>query len=475
MIKLPEISGVGTVSVSPIDVEIEPETAFHLLAKAPSSFFLDTVLPDIHDLGHHSFMGARPFVTMRSRGENIEVVTAQGKSRFQGNPFDAIAQLLARFNVTGDVDALPFTGGMMGYFAYDLGRFIESLPANATDDQNFPELHVAFYRRVLAYDHRKSAWGICITNFDGLPEIDPKAEAIKTARRFESLLANPPPEPPPARAAEIESNFTREQYLKAVERAVEYIRAGDIYQVNLSQRFRTKRVEHPFQTYLRLRKSNPAPFAAYLGFNEIQVLSSSPERFLKVDGRRVETRPIKGTRPRGKNEREDERMKSELLASVKDRAELNMIVDLERNDLGRVCEYGSIEVTRHAAIETYATVHHLVSTIEGTLRPDVGIADLLRATFPGGSITGAPKIRAMEIIDELEPTARSAYTGSIGYVRFDGAADLNIAIRTVLAGPEWLSFQVGGGIVADSDPKAEYQETLDKGRAIFHALGGEQK
>ena len=470
-----EIPHIGTTSVVPIEIEIEPAPAFHSLYKAPSSFFLDTVLPDVHDLGHHSFMGARPFATMISRGDDIELVTVAGKKRFQANPFDALDQLLSRFEISGDVNALPFTGGLVGYLSYDLKSFVERLPHNATDDQHFPEIYAAFYRRVMAYDHRKGAWYLCVTNFDELPYIDPKAEAIKIVRRFESLLAQPPPEPQPAPPAQLESNFTRERYLAAVKRAIEYIAAGDIYQVNLSQRFRANRVEHPFQTYLRLRKTNPAPFAAYLGFKEIQVLSSSPERFLKVEGRRVETRPIKGTRPRGKNKKEDEHMRNELASSVKDRAELTMIVDLERNDLGRVCEYGSISVTRHAAIETYATVHHLVSTVEGTLRPEIGIADLLRATFPGGSITGAPKIRAMGIIDELEPTARSVYTGSIGYIRFDGAADLNIAIRTVLAGPQWLSFQVGGGIVADSNPEAEYQETLDKGRAIFTALGGEQR
>jgi len=470
-----EIPHIGNTAVVPIDIEIEPALAFHSLYKAPSSFFLDTVLPDIHDLGHHSFMGARPFTTIISRGDRIELVTATGKKRFQANPFDALGQIQSRFEISGDVNALPFTGGFVGYLSYDLKSFVERLPHNAADDQLFPEICAGFYRRVLAYDHRKGAWYLCVTNFDELPYIDPKAEADKTARRFESLLAQPPLEPEPAPPAELESNFTRERYLAAVKRAIEYIAAGDIYQVNLSQRFRATRVEHPFKTYLRLRKTNPAPFAAYLGFKEVQVLSSSPERFLRVDGRKVETRPIKGTRPRGKNKAEDERMRKELASSVKDRAELTMIVDLERNDLGRVCEYGSISVTRHAAIETYATVHHLVSTVEGALRPEVGVAELLRATFPGGSITGAPKIRAMEIIDEIEPTARSVYTGSIGYIRFDGNADLNIAIRTVLAGPQWLSFQVGGGIVADSNPEAEYQETLDKGRAIFAALGGEQR
>lgn len=224
--------------------------------------------------------------------------------------------------------------------------------------------------------------------------------------------------------------------------------------------------------YRRLRRLNAAPFSAYLNFGPVQVCSSSPERFVRIDGERVETRPIKGTRHRGGDEEEDRRLAEELLASSKDRAELSMIVDLERNDMGRVCSYGSVQVEEHAVIESYATVHHLVSTVAGTLHPGRDVVDLLRASFPGGSITGAPKIRSMEIIDELEPTARSVYTGCIGYLGFDGRADLNIAIRTALVKGQRAYFQVGGGIVADSVPEDEYQETLDKGEAIFHTLQG---
>ena len=472
-IKIPEITGRGAVTTVPFEAEIEPHIAFHQMAKAPHSFFLDTVLPDCYDLGHHSFMGARPFMVLRTKGENIEIVTVKGVERTTGNPFDTLSRLLSLFEIEGDIDALPFTGGMVGYFSYDLGRFVEDLPRTVEDDLQFPDLYVAFYRKVLAFDHRTGVWYMNVTNLDGSPEIDPEKEIAKISRSFNALMAAPPPAPMPASAAEIESNFTHEKYLKSVDKTLDYIRAGDIYQVNLSQRFQTACSEHPVQTYMRLREKNAAPFCAYLGFDDIRVLSSSPERFLRVRGRKVETRPIKGTRPRGKTEEEDRRMMEELGASVKDRAELNMIVDLERNDLGRVCDYGSVEVTRHAAIESYATVHHLVSTVEGDLKKGVDIVDLLKATFPGGSITGAPKIRSMEIIDELEPTARSVYTGSIGYIRFDGDADLNIVIRTVLAGRERLSFQVGGGIVADSDPEAEYRETLHKGRAIFKTLGGD--
>jgi para-aminobenzoate synthetase component 1 len=267
------------------------------------------------------------------------------------------------------------------------------------------------------------------------------------------------------------TNLTRDAYLRAVARAREYVIAGDIIQVNLSQRFTVPCPQPPPEVYLRLRRLAPAPFAAYLGFPEVSVLSASPERFLEVRRGRIATRPIKGTRPRGRTPEEDRRLAAELAASEKDRAEHVMIVDLERNDLGRVCRPGSVRVPELMALETYSNVHHLTSTVEGVLRPGVEAVDVLRAAFPGGSVTGAPKIRAMEIIDELEPMRRSVYTGAIGYLGFDGDLDLNIVIRTALLTAGRAHFQVGGAIVYDSDPAAEYRETLDKGRGLAAALG----
>jgi para-aminobenzoate synthetase component 1 len=269
---------------------------------------------------------------------------------------------------------------------------------------------------------------------------------------------------------EFESGFTREEYLESVRAVKEYILAGDIYQANLSQRFSAPLLEPAWELYGRLRVLNAAPFSAYLNFGDFAVASSSPERFLRVDGRDVETRPIKGTMPRFDDPGRDEASRQALLGSGKDLAELSMIVDLERNDLGRVCEYGSVKVEEHAVLESYATVHHLVSTVTGRLHWGRDLVDLLKATYPGGSITGAPKIRSMEIIDELEPTARSVYTGSIGYVGFDGDCDLNIAIRTMIITGGRVYSQVGGGIVADSDPVSEYEETLHKGKAMFSAV-----
>ncbi|MBE9515314.1 MAG: aminodeoxychorismate synthase component I, partial [Chloroflexi bacterium] len=268
----------------------------------------------------------------------------------------------------------------------------------------------------------------------------------------------------------LRSNFTREEYITAVNRVREYIAAGDVFQVNLSQRFEADLRIPPYELYKRLRAVNPAPFASYLNFPEVTVVSASPERFLKVQGDLVETRPIKGTRPRGRNAVEDERLAGELTHSAKDRAENVMIVDLERNDLGRICRYGTVQVTELAVLETFPTVFHLTSTIVGRLRRDKNNVDLLKAVFPGGSITGAPKVRAMEIIDELEPTRRSIWTGSIGYLSFNQDIDINIVIRTFLIREGKAYFQVGGGIIYDSDPEAEYMETLDKAKALIQAL-----
>jgi para-aminobenzoate synthetase component 1 len=281
--------------------------------------------------------------------------------------------------------------------------------------------------------------------------------------------------PPFETMAGLRSNFTKSSYEEAVRRALDYIRAGDIYQVNLSQRFQAPYAGDPFDLYLALRTLSPSPFAAFLRFPEFAVLSSSPERFLRYDtaNRGIETRPIKGTRPRGRDAESDRALAEELAASAKDRAENLMIVDLERNDLGRVAEIGSVNVPGMFELETFANVHHLTSTVRARLQAGSDIVDLLRAMFPGGSISGAPKIRAMEIIDELEPAARGVYTGAIGYIGFDGSSDLNIAIRTMVVKGGLASFHVGGGIVADSDPTCEYEETLHKGSAMARALVGE--
>jgi para-aminobenzoate synthetase component 1 len=369
-------------------------------------------------------------------------------------------------------------GGAVGYLSYDLGRLLERLPDRAVDDLSLPEMYLGFYDVVLAIDDALHKAYIVSTGFPETDESRRMARArsrleeekarLAASRRdgagdLEGLAGSAPP-------TSLTSNFTHDEYVRAVQRARQYIIDGDIFEVNLSQRFEGEIRTHPYDLYRRLRQINPAPFAAYLAFPEVAVVSASPERFIRLSGDRVETRPIKGTRPRGETPQEDEALARELLGSEKDKAENTMIVDLERNDLGRVCRYGTVRVKGLHALETFPTVFHLTSTVVGQLREDVDRTDLLKATFPGGSITGAPKVRTMEIIEELEPTRRSVYTGSLGYLSFSGELDLNIVIRTILVKGRRAFFQVGGAVVYDSDPEAEYQETLDKGRALVRAL-----
>jgi len=443
------------------------EAIFDRLAAKPYSCFLDSSLA-MERLGRYSFIAFDPHLVLTTRGLDCRWWRRDGGiTETRENPFNALRSALSEYRLEDGAEGLPpFLGGGMGYLAYELGRYLEKLPENAVDDLGLPELCFAFYDRVLAHDYREErTW---------LAAVHPENPGMVLEEARRTLEAEPPvyPSPDHADEARFVSNFTREEYMEAVRKVKEYIFAGDIYQANLSQRFQAPLREHPWMLYRRLRRLNAAPFAAYFNVVDGQVCSSSPERFVKGEGRRVETRPIKGTRGRSDDLAEDQRLAEELLASAKDRAELSMIVDLERNDLGRVCEYGSVEVEEHAVIEHYATVHHLVSTVVGSLHPDRDVVDLLKASLPGGSITGAPKIRSMEIIDELEPTARSVYTGNIGYLGYNGKYDLNIAIRTIIVKGDTAYFQVGGGIVADSDPEDEYQETLDKGKAIFAALSG---
>jgi len=371
---------------------------------------------------------------------------------------------------------VPFTGGAVGYLSYDLCHFIEKLPQKAVDDLQLPECYLCFYDAIIAYDHLQNKVYIAST---GLPEPGGEKRRRRAEKRLNELRSEAALAPPPRAVAEpkkgggpkLKANFTREGYLEAVSRAREYIGAGDIFQVNLSQRFEADMPTLPYELYKRLRRINPAPFACYFNFEGVGIVGASPERFLRVRGDKVETRPIKGTKPRGKTPAEDKALAQALLNSVKDRAENIMIVDLERNDIGRVCRYGTVGVTELAILETYPTVFHLTSTVEGRLREGKSGIDLLKATFPGGSITGAPKVRAMEIIDELEPTRRSVYTGSMGYIGSNGDMDLNIVIRTIIVKDGRAYFQVGGAIVYDSEPEAEYIETLDKGKALMQALG----
>lgn len=377
--------------------------------------------------------------------------TARGVAREWADPLDALRWLGAQCGGSPG-EGPPFKGGWMGYLSYDLGRHFERLPARAADDLQVPLFSFTFHDRVIAVDPMSRLAYECQVPGD-------RGEPLSLESRYAtSHVPLIPTTPRPA-------------YEAAVRRALDYIAAGDIFQVNLSQRFTAGLPRPPRELYDRLRRDNPAWFGAFLDHGDHALMCNSPELFLRVTpdartGRRhVVTRPIKGTRPRGPG------MREELLASVKDQAELNMIVDLERNDLGRVCEIGSVRVCEPRTMEAHPTVYHGVAGVEGVLRQDVTFADLLQATFPGGSITGAPKIRAMEIIEELEPVRRGPYCGAIGYLSVDGHVEFNIAIRTMIAKGDRVYFSVGGGIVADSEPAAEYEETIVKARAMLECLG----
>lgn len=423
-------------------------------ARHPFPFLLESAAG-----GRWSLLGSNPYALLVARGRRISLWRENRERSWEGDPFEALQELLAERPVEEDPD-LPFPGGAVGAFGYDLAEHLERLPRRAQDDLGFPDLVVGFYDRFLVVDHRKRRAAIVeLSDRDG-----PRAMDARTYDEAFGATSGPSSD---TRGA----NFTRERYLEAVRRALDYIAAGDVYQINLSQRFHARVPEPPVRIYERLRAVTPAPYAACLEFGRRAILSASPELFLQSRGRRIVTRPIKGTRRRDPNPDEDERLRRELWSSPKDDAELAMIVDLERNDLGRVSEYGTVRVAEPKVLESHPTVHHLRASIEGTLKRQLGPVDVLRATFPGGSITGAPKIRAMEIIDELEPTRRAFYTGAIGTIGLDGSMNLSIAIRTVLVDGEDCFFQAGGGIVADSDPHAEYEETLAKAAALARALG----
>jgi para-aminobenzoate synthetase component 1 len=453
-------------------------------------------------LQQYSFLTADPVSLVRSKGPRTEVRQEQdpGWTVVSGDALGAARALLPRDHAVPVPGLPPFQGGIAGYIGYDWGSVLERLPRNRYDDLGIPDVMLGVYDWVVAWDHRiGTAWLLST----GLPETGSSRErrardrmelvrerlgerrtsggVFRWAAGPETAALGPSgaaPETYEVSGIEggsnigLRSTFTHEGYLGAVNRVREYILAGDIFQANISQRFQAPLREEPYELYRRLRRRNPSPFAAYLGFGDLAVLSASPERFLLLEeeSRLVETRPIKGTRPRGLGPMHDAALGRALAESEKDRAENVMIVDLLRNDLSRVCRPGTVRVPELFAIEHHPTVHHLVSTVLGELDPDADAIDLLRATFPGGSITGAPKVRAMEIIAELEPTQRGVYCGSIGYLSATGTMDTSIVIRTYLALRGQVYFQAGGGIVADSDPELEYRETLDKARGLIETL-----
>ena len=450
-----------------------PEALFGAIAREPMSFFLDSALFDPR-MGRWSFMGSRPFLVLRSRGRELTVTRGRTTRKVRGDPFSVLSRLLAAYRSEARGPVPPLLSGAVGFVSYEAGRLLERLRGARGPGRDIPDMVFGFYESVIACDLvRGEAW-VARTGLrgDGHPGLAARQRA--RAAELASLLESPPrPQPPGAFAltAPLRSRMSRQAYLRAVASTRRAIAAGEIYQANLTRTFSAPWKGDPWALYLKLRRASPAPFASYLDFGGIRVVSSSMERLLKVSGSRVETRPIKGTRPRGAGAATDRSLALELVRSAKDSAEHMMIVDLERNDLGRVCEAGSVRVAETAALERYPQVFHLVSTVEGRLRRGLTAVDAFRAVFPGGSVIGAPKIRAEGILNALEPVPRGVYTGALGYFSFNGSCDFGLPIRTLTLTPHSASFGVGGGIVADSSPEAEYNETMDKARGMLMALG----
>ncbi|MFA4842492.1 MAG: aminodeoxychorismate synthase component I [Candidatus Omnitrophota bacterium] len=421
-------------------------------------FLLDSSLNSAA-LGRYSFLGFAPFHTLETKGQN---------------PFEKLRKLLDTYKITVPKAKIPFLGGAVGFLSYDLGFILEKCAGlRPKVDSGIPECRFGFYNTVIIIDHLRENLDIFCVGFPEKGYHLQRALAeynLKETSRMLTKIIRQEPFKIMASLRPLKSNFNFRQYLQAVRKAKEYIRNGDIYQVNLSQEFSAKTERSAFEIYRRLRRLSPTHFGAYLDAGDFQIISSSPERFLSLRGSLVTTRPMKGTRPRSRVKAKDSELKKALLASPKDKAELMMIVDLERNDLGRVCTYNTIKADELRNIEAYSTVFQTTATISGRLHKEKDRLDLLNACFPGGSITGVPKIRAMQIIEELEPHRRGIYTGSLGYLSFSGDMDFNILIRTILKNNDTIKFGVGGGIVADSLPEDEYEETMVKARAMMEAL-----
>jgi para-aminobenzoate synthetase component 1 len=433
-----------------------------------------------------SFVAANPFLTFCSTGSRCEVAVAgagqSGRETQFGNPWHVLDVLMSRFELLDELDC-PFPlGGAFGYWGYDLKNFTEpKLPRRAINDLELPDCHVGFYDSAVVFDHYLGQTSVISTGLDA----DGSRNEVKAAevfRLWEAQLARPAPAVSTSMTrsdaiAAPQSNVSREQFIAAVQRAQEYIRQGDVYQVNLAHRLTARCEATGWALFQRLAAASPAPFAAYLncqaGGRRFQIASSSPEQFLRLSGSQIVTRPIKGTRPRDADPNRDAQLAFELQTSQKELAELVMITDLLRNDLGKVCDYGSVCVPDLGRLEKFAQVQHLVSTVEGRLRPGLTHFGAFASCFPGGSITGAPKFRAMEIIDELEPVSRGPYCGAIGYLGFNRESQLSIAIRTAVCLEGQVHFSVGAGIVADSNPEAEYAETMAKAGGFMGAVNGQ--
>ena len=483
---LPLIGTLPAVGTSPVDI-------YPIFRTATPSFLLESAPRGARAAGHgrYSFLGGSPYLIVTARGDRVErwepsrgnPETPGATSTTIGDPLDVLLGIWRRSRVPAVPGLPPFLGGAVGCLGYDLSRR-HRRAGSRLRPSDFPDVHWLFVDLVVAFDHveRRIVLSFCPPGERFLAE--PRTRLLAEGRERLAAMAaaiaasapgsggrRPPPDPPFAPLT-VSPCTSRADYCAMVERAKAYIAAGDIFQANLAQRFAAPLGDRDaFSLYRRLRAINPSPFAAYLDLGDAQVVSSSPERLVRLSGREADTRPIAGTRPRGADAAEDADLTADLLLNAKERAEHLMLVDLERNDLGRVCAYGSVKVDEFMVTERYSHVIHIVSNIRGALRDGATGFDLLDAVFPGGTVTGVPKIRCLEIIEEIEPLPRGLYTGSIGYLSWSGDMDWNIAIRTLVSRRGEVSLHAGAGIVADSDPDREYSETLYKARALFEALG----
>ncbi|PYQ11902.1 MAG: aminodeoxychorismate synthase component I [Acidobacteria bacterium] len=454
-------------------VEKDPLEIFRALSGETLPVLLQSARRDPR-AGRFSLVASDPFMVLRFR-EGRGVLSSRSREEvFDGDPFAVLQEALDRCRIA-PLPGIPFAGGAIGYLGYGLRCWTEARAIHATLPGRWPDMHLAFYDRAFVVDHVLKCTHLVVT---GLPETGPSRRREKLRGDLRRLQRHYETRPEREQEAhdphpqEPEFATSKEQYLRNILRAQEYLAAGDIYQVNLSHKIRMEGNWRPLALYQGLLASHPACFAAYLPLRDHTVLCASPERLVRLTGRRAETSPIKGTRARASSPELDRQAALALTEGVKERAENVMIVDLARNDLGRVCLPGSVRAEEVCRVETLPSVHHLVSTVTGRLRPDAVPVDLVRALFPGGSMTGAPKIRAMEIIDELEGAERGIYSGSLGYFSFHGDLDLNIVIRTLILSGRGAELQVGGAILAESEPEAEYQETLDKARPLLGLLTG---
>jgi anthranilate synthase component 1 len=457
---------------------LTPVGAYLRVARGAKYSFLLESVEGGETIARYTFAGANPAEVFRSRGRRCVVESAHGRTEKDEDPIKLLRQMMKRYQPVRVAGLPPFIGGAIGCFAYDMVRMIEKIPASGRDDLGLDDAVLMFYRGVVAFDHvRHRVWIIqnVFTSDDGSLRAKYDA-AVREIERTRRSLQAPLRAERRARAKRratplrITSNFTRAQYLAAVRKAKAYIRAGDAFQIVPSQRFSAKTDADPFEIYRALRVINPSPYLYFLRLDDVSIVGSSPEMLVKVQGRDAFYRPIAGTQPRGRDEHEDRAREAHLLADPKERAEHIMLVDLGRNDLGRVCEYGSVRVDRLMYVERYSHVMHLVSSLSGKLREGVDCFEALMACFPAGTLSGAPKVRAMEIIDELEPTRRGMYAGAILYLDFSGNLDSCIALRTLVAKNGRVYIQAGGGVVADSVPAREYQETVNKARAVVVAV-----